>query len=133
MPECGFARAREMASGLNWQANMPALRASRASLTRQASGLVPWRAAWYYGPVAMLRRSRHEESMKMSATEIQYISDAEGNSVGVIVPIKLWREIESERETAYLLRSETMKRRLLEAKERATGISLEAARAKLGI
>lgn len=71
--------------------------------------------------------------MEISATEIQYISDAEGNSVGVIVPIKLWREIESERETAYLLRSETMKRRLLEAKERTTGISLEAARAKLGI
>jgi antitoxin YefM len=69
----------------------------------------------------------------MNSTEIQYISDAEGNSVGVIVPIELWREIESERETAHLLRSETMKHRLLEAKERATGISLKSARAKLGI
>ena len=68
-----------------------------------------------------------------SLTEIQYRSDAEGKSVGVIVPIELWREIESERETAYLLKSETMKRRLLEAKERTAGISLEDAREKLGI
>jgi PHD/YefM family antitoxin component YafN of YafNO toxin-antitoxin module len=56
-----------------------------------------------------------------------------GKPVGVIVPIKLWREIESERETAYLLKSETMKKRLLEAKERTGGISLEEARTQLGI
>ena len=60
----------------------------------------------------------------MSQTEIQYISDESGNPVGVIVPIELWREIESERETAYLLKSENMKRRLLEAKERQDGIPL---------
>lgn len=65
--------------------------------------------------------------------EVQYVSDASGNPLGVIVPIELWREIESERETAYLLKSETMKRRLLEAKERQQGISLEEAREKLGI
>lgn len=69
----------------------------------------------------------------MSQTEIQYISDEQGNPVGVIVPIELWREIESERETAYLLKSENMKRRLLEAKERQDGISLEEACEKLGI
>ena len=68
-----------------------------------------------------------------SLTDIQYISDADGKSVGVIVPIELWREIESERETAYLLRSETMKRRLLEAKDRTGGVSLEDAHEKLGI
>lgn len=68
-----------------------------------------------------------------SVTEIQYISDAAGKNVGVIVPIELWREIESERETAYPLRSETMKRRLLQAKERTGGISLEEAREKLEI
>ncbi len=66
-------------------------------------------------------------------TEVQYVSDADGNPTGVLVPIALWREIESERETAYLLRSETMKRRLLEAKERTHGISLEDACEKLGI
>lgn len=65
--------------------------------------------------------------------EIQYVSDAEGNAVGVIVPIELWHEIESEIETAYLLKSETMKQRLLEAKERQEGIPLEEAREKLGI
>jgi hypothetical protein len=42
-------------------------------------------------------------------------------------------EIESERETAYLLKSATMKRRLLDAKERQEGISIEEAREKLGI
>ena len=68
-----------------------------------------------------------------SLTDIQYISDAGGKSVGVIVPIELWQEIASERETAYLLRSETMKRRLLEAKARTGGVPLEDARAKLGI
>ena len=46
--------------------------------------------------------------------EVEYVSDANGTPLGVIVPIELWREIEAERETAYLLKSETMKRRLLE-------------------
>ncbi|MGA9770465.1 MAG: prevent-host-death protein [Blastocatellia bacterium] len=69
----------------------------------------------------------------MSFTDIQYISDEGGNTVGVIVPIELWREIESERETAYLLKSENMKQRLLEAKERQDGITLEEACEKLGI
>jgi hypothetical protein len=64
---------------------------------------------------------------------VQYVSDADGNPSGVIVPIELWRQIESERETAYLLKSETMKSRLLAAKERQQGISLEEAREKLGI
>jgi len=66
-------------------------------------------------------------------TLLQYVSDEEGRPVSVIVPIELWREIESERETAYLLKSASMKTRLLEAKERSDGISLEDARAKLGI
>ena len=42
-------------------------------------------------------------------------------------------DYQSLEETAYLLRSETMKRRLLDAKERTTGVSLEDAREKLGI
>lgn len=69
----------------------------------------------------------------MNHTEIQYISDESGNPVGVIVPIELWREIESERETAYLLKSENTKRRLLEAKDRAEGIPFDEACKKLGI
>ncbi|HLF84745.1 MAG TPA: prevent-host-death protein [Blastocatellia bacterium] len=69
----------------------------------------------------------------MSLTEIQYVADEDGNTVAAIVPIELWREIESERETAYLLKSENMKRRLLDAKNRQEGISFDEAREKLGI
>jgi PHD/YefM family antitoxin component YafN of YafNO toxin-antitoxin module len=43
------------------------------------------------------------------------------------------REITSERETAYLLRSKTMKQRLLEARERREGIPFDEVRKKLGI
>ena len=53
----------------------------------------------------------------MADAEIQYVCDDQGEATAVIVPIALWREIESERETVYLLNSEAMKRRLLEAKE----------------
>jgi PHD/YefM family antitoxin component YafN of YafNO toxin-antitoxin module len=49
------------------------------------------------------------------------------------VPIEFWCEIESERETAYLLRSDTMKQRLLEAKQRTGVISVDDARVQLGI
>ena len=66
-------------------------------------------------------------------TEIQYVSDESGNPIAVIIPIELWRELESEKETAYLLKSENMKRRLLEAKQRQDGIPFEEACEKLGI
>jgi PHD/YefM family antitoxin component YafN of YafNO toxin-antitoxin module len=69
----------------------------------------------------------------MNQQDIQYISDEEGNPTGVIIPIDLWREIASERETAYLLKSAAMKQRLLEAKNRHTGLSFEVVREKLGI
>lgn len=65
--------------------------------------------------------------------QIQYISDEQKNITGVIVPIELWREIESEKETAYLLKSENMKKRLLEAKDRKEGIPFDKACEKLGI
>ena len=64
---------------------------------------------------------------------LHYLTDDRGNAVAVVVPIDVWRDIESERETAYLLKSDAMKRRLLEAKDRTEGISLDDARAKLGI
>ena len=37
--------------------------------------------------------------------DIQYVSDESATPTAVIVPIELWREIESEKETAYLLKS----------------------------
>ena len=69
----------------------------------------------------------------MAESQIQYVSDETGQPVSVIVPIELWREIESERETAYLLRSAKMKERLMRAKGRDEGIPFEDALEKLGI
>ena len=69
----------------------------------------------------------------MPEAEIQYVSDESGEPTAVIVPISLWHDIASERETAHLLKSETMKRRLLEAKEREQGLSLDEVIAKLGV
>ena len=64
--------------------------------------------------------------------QVQYISDENKNITGSIVPIDLWKEIQSEKETAYLLKSETMKRRLLEAKNRKEGIPFDKACKELG-
>ena len=69
----------------------------------------------------------------MTELQVQYISDDQGNLTGVIVPIEQWREIASELETSYLLKSETMKQRLLDARRRETGIPFEEALEKLGI
>jgi hypothetical protein len=65
--------------------------------------------------------------------QIQYISDDQNNITGVIVPIGLWKEIESEKETAYLLKNKTMKKRLIDAKNRKEGIPFDDACKKLGI
>ncbi len=73
------------------------------------------------------------EDVPTTELPVQYVSDAHGNLQAVIVPIELWREIASERETAYLLQSEVMKQRLLQAKERQQGIPFEEALEKLGI
>jgi hypothetical protein len=69
----------------------------------------------------------------MPEDEIQYVFNESGEPTAVIVPISVWRDIESERKTAHLLKSETMKRRLLEAKERQQGLSLDGAVDKLGV
>ena len=69
----------------------------------------------------------------MAQIDVQYVLDKNGRPKGVIIPLKLWHEIQSERETAYLLKSPAMKKRLLKAKQRSTGISFEVAREKLGI
>jgi hypothetical protein len=74
-----------------------------------------------------------EEEVQMTQMNLQYISDEKGAPTAVIVPIELWREIESEKETAYLLKSKRMKKRLLEAKKRRKGIAFEEALEKLGI
>jgi antitoxin YefM len=65
--------------------------------------------------------------------DIQVVSNEAGEPTAVIVPIALWKEIASERETAYLLKSETMRQRLQAALERKTGVSLDEAVAKLSL
>lgn len=65
--------------------------------------------------------------------QIQYIADENNHVTAVIIPIDLWQEIQSEKETAYLLKSETMRKRLLNAKKRKKGILLDEASKKLGI
>ncbi len=69
----------------------------------------------------------------MSKLGIQYISDEKGNLTDVIVPVELWREIECEKETAYLLKSNAMRQRLLKAKKRQEGVPFDEACKKLGI
>ena len=65
--------------------------------------------------------------------QIQYISDENNQVTGVIVPIDLWKELQSEKETAYLLKSEAMKKRLSDAKNRKEGIPFDEACEKLGV
>jgi hypothetical protein len=65
--------------------------------------------------------------------QIQYISDEKNNITGVIVPIDLWQELQSEKETAYLLKSKTMKKRLIEARKRKESIPFDSACKKLGV
>jgi hypothetical protein len=66
-------------------------------------------------------------------SEIRYITDEAGHKTEVILPIELWKEIESERETAYLLKSRSMEKRLTESMNRKEGIPMEEMREKLGI
>lgn len=67
------------------------------------------------------------------SNQVQFVSDQEGKPVGVLVPIELWRAIESELETAYLLKSDAMKQRLLDALHRDTALTLDDVHAQLGI
>lgn len=69
----------------------------------------------------------------MNISDLKYISDDKGERIAVIVPIEVWEELTGKDETSYLLQSETMRERLLAAKNRQTGISLEEACEKLGI
>lgn len=66
----------------------------------------------------------------MTATDtrdqaLQYITDPEGKVISVIVPIEIWSDLAAEKETAFLLSSETMRKRLLEAMNREEGIPWE--------
>ena len=69
----------------------------------------------------------------MPDSDIQIVSNEAGEPTAVIVSIALWREIASERETSYLLNSETMKKRLIAAAQRRDGLPLDAVIEKLAL
>ncbi len=69
----------------------------------------------------------------MATYDLQYVMNEKGQPTSVIVPLKLWKEISAERETAYLLKSKNMRMRLLEAINRDDGLALEDVRNELGI
>ena len=69
----------------------------------------------------------------METTEVEIVKNEKGEETVAMVPIELWREIESERETAYLLSSPKMRQRLTEALSRTEGLSLNSALEKLGV
>ncbi len=69
----------------------------------------------------------------METTEVEIVKNEKGEETAAMVPIELWREIESERETAYLLSSPKMRQRLTEALSRTEGLSLNSALEKLGV
>lgn len=69
----------------------------------------------------------------IDTNKINYISDEAGHRSAAIVPIDVWREIESEIETRYLLDNPAMRKRLLEAVSRSESISLSEATQRLGV
>jgi antitoxin YefM len=107
------------------------LKARTAGLLWYAAGLpMAVVVAWHSGKFYWERSPQFSEKAQ---TDIQIISNEAGEPTAVIVPIELWREIAAERETAYLLKSETMKNRLLAAAQRRDGIWLDGVIEKLGL
>jgi len=72
---------------------------------------------------------------------VQYVTNETGDATGVIVPITEWEMIlrelyekEPERnDTAYLLQSRTMRKRLTESKKRSGGKTWDEVRNALGL
>lgn len=69
----------------------------------------------------------------MPEADIQLVTNEAGQTTAVLIPIELWKEIASERETAYLLKSETMRQRLLGGLEREGGVPLDDALSEMGL
>jgi hypothetical protein len=69
----------------------------------------------------------------MHDLSVQYVSDEQGEITSVILSIELWRSILSELETQHLLKSDTMRQRLLAAKQRSSGVAFDMAMTELGL
>ena len=83
--------------------------------------------------IIALQWLQHQPSSPKSDREVPVLVNEQGETIAVVVPIAQWEKLSHSDATSYLLSSETMKKRLIEAKQRQTGISLEAACEKLGI
>ena len=72
---------------------------------------------------------------------VEYITDGSGQKKAVVVPINEWNTLleivetykRSEEETAYLLKSEAMRKRLMEAMAGTGGKSLDEVKDALGL
>jgi hypothetical protein len=69
----------------------------------------------------------------MNDSQVQYVSDEQGQFTSVILSIELWKDILSELETHHLLKSDTMRQRLIGARQRSNGVILEDAITELGL
>lgn len=60
--------------------------------------------------------------MSLDDSQFQFITDADGHTTAVIVPIDIWNALQSERgDTEYLNQSTAMRERLEEAMKRKEG------------
>jgi SH3-like domain-containing protein len=69
----------------------------------------------------------------MLVSEVQYITNKKGKPVAVILPIKTWERISQIDDSAYLNSSKKMIKRINQARERGSGLSLKEVHEKLGI
>lgn len=63
----------------------------------------------------------------MTVNSVQYITDADGREVGVILPIELWQEIASERGALYRRSHESAEMRSTAPGDTTAGLTLEEA------
>ena len=69
----------------------------------------------------------------MDVSTLHYLTDEYGELTAVVVPIAVWREIRSELETQYLLKSDAMRQRLLDARSHRATISIDDVMNRLGV
>ncbi len=69
----------------------------------------------------------------MSDTDFPTLVDPDGRVTAVVVPIDVWREIASERETQHLLASPAMRERLLRGLAADDALPMDDVVARLGL
>jgi hypothetical protein len=71
--------------------------------------------------------------MTVDEQSIRYLSDADGRPEAAVVPIELWREIESDFETRRILENPAMVEHLQQSAASTERIPLSEAMRRLGI